>query len=201
MATHDIVVIGASAGGVEALIAVARTLPADLAAALFVALHIPAHSRSLLPRLLTRAGQLPASHAIHAEPVRSGRIYIAPPNRHLLLVPGRIALSAGPEENNHRPAVDALFRSAASCYGTRVTGVVLSGSLQDGTAGLQAIKRHGGLTVVQDPNEAIYPSMPNSALAQVEIDHVETAAMVGSLLGRLVRLNVTENVKGSDDHP
>jgi two-component system, chemotaxis family, protein-glutamate methylesterase/glutaminase len=201
MATHDIVVIGASAGGVEALVSVARTLPADLAAAVFVVLHIPAQGRSRLPALLTRVGRLPASHAIHAEPVCSGRIYIAPPNRHLLLTPGRIALSSGPEENNHRPAIDALFRSAASCYGKRVTGVVLSGSLQDGTAGLHAIKRHGGLCVVQDPKEATYPSMPNSALAQVEIDHVETAAMLGSLLGRLVRLNVTENVEGSHNHP
>ena len=193
MATHDIVVIGASAGGVEALISIARALPPDLPAAVFMVLHIPAYSPSVLPQLLARAGKLPVGHALDREPIRNGRIYVAPPDRHMLLSGASVRLNAGPQDHNHRPAIDTLFRSAARSYGKRVTGVVLSGALHDGTAGLLAIKLGGGRTVVQDPSEASYPSMPRSALAQVQIDHVATLAELGPLLIRLVREPITDS--------
>jgi two-component system chemotaxis response regulator CheB len=200
MATHDIVVIGASAGGVEALMSIARAFPTDLPAAVFVVLHIPAHIPSVLPQLLARAGKLPAGHALDREPVRNGRIYVAPPDRHMLLSDDSVRLNAGPQDHHHRPAIDTLFRSAARSYGRRVTGVVLSGALHDGTAGLLAIKLGGGRTVVQDPSEASYPSMPRSALAQVQIDHVATLATLGPLIARLVREPITDSDDRSHNH-
>jgi two-component system chemotaxis response regulator CheB len=200
MATHDIVVIGASAGGVEALMSLARALPIDLPAAVFVVLHIPAHTPSVLPQLLARVGKLPVSHAVDREPVRSGRIYVAPPDRHMLLSGECVRLNTGPQDHNHRPAIDTLFRSAARSYGKRVIGVVLSGALHDGTAGLLAIKLGGGRTVVQDPSEASYPSMPRSALAQVQIDHVATLATLGPLIARLVREPISDSDERSHSH-
>lgn len=184
MASRDIIVVGASAGGVEALTALARALPADLAAALFVVLHVPPHARSVLPQLLQRAGKLPAAHARAGERIVPGRWYVAPPDQHLVLRGGCVHLGRGPAENGHRPAVDPLFRSAASGYQQRVAGVVLSGSLDDGTAGLLAVKAAGGLTIVQDPQEALYPSMPLSAIENVEVDHVLTLAEIGALLAQ-----------------
>ena len=183
---RDIILLGASAGGVEALIAVARALPVGLEAAVFVVLHVPPTGASVLPRLLGRAGGLPASHATNGETIQRGRIYVAPPDRHLLVRDGNMMLGRGPAENGHRPAVDPLFRSAALAYGPRCIGVVLSGALDDGTAGLAVIKAHGGVTVVQDPAEALYPSMPRSALKHVTIDHVLGTARLGPLLSRLV---------------
>lgn len=187
MPGHDIVVIGASAGGVEALSQLARQLSPDLPASIFVVLHVPAHSPSLLPRILNRKGPLPASHPEDGEAIRPGRIYIAPPDQHLLLEPGRIRLMRGPRENGHRPAVDALFRTAAMAYGPRVVGVVLSGTLDDGAAGLAAIKQRGGVTVVQDPDEALYSGMPRSALESVAVDHTLPVAGIAELLGLLAR--------------
>jgi len=186
---HDIIVIGASAGGVEALTALARALPADLQAALFVVLHVPAHGKSVLPHLLARAGRLPAQHAVSDEEIRLGRWYVAPPDHHMILRNGRVHLGRGPSENGHRPAVDPLFRSAASEFGQRVVGVVLSGSLDDGTAGLLAVKAAGGVTVVQDPAEALYPSMPQSAIENVSIDHVHSLHEIAQLLARLAHEN------------
>src|SRR4051794_4518299 len=140
MPVHDIVVIGASAGGIEALRALVANLPADLHAAVFVVVHMGANSPSQLAEILDRAGPLPASQANDGDAIQMGHIYVAPPDYHLLLEPGCMRLSHGPKENRTRPAVDPLFRSAAAAYGPRVIGVVLSGALDDGTVGMQAIK-------------------------------------------------------------
>jgi two-component system chemotaxis response regulator CheB len=185
MPDHDIVVVGASAGGVEALADLARSLPADLPAAVFVVLHVPATATSMLPSILSRHGPLPAAHVNDGEPIEPGRIYVAPPDHHLLVRAGHVHLSRGPRENGHRPAVDPLFRSAAGEYATRVIGVVLSGALDDGTAGLLAIKSRGGVAVVQDPDDCLYPGMAASALEHVQVDHVVPAASMGKLLARL----------------
>ena len=143
MSTRDIIVIGASAGGVEALVDLVRGLPANLPAAVFVVMHFPAQSPSAMPQILTRAGPLPAAHARHGEVIRPGRIYVAVPDHHLIVHREVVHLVRGPQENRCRPAIDPLFRSAAVAYGPRVIGVILSGSLYDGTVGLLAIKRHG----------------------------------------------------------
>jgi two-component system, chemotaxis family, protein-glutamate methylesterase/glutaminase len=185
MPDHDIVVVGASAGGVEALADLAVSLPPDLPAAVFVVLHVPSTGTSALPGILSRHGPLPAAHVKDGEPIERGRIYVTPPDHHVLLRSGHMHLARGPRENGHRPAVDPLFRSAAREYGTRVIGVVLSGTLDDGTAGLAAIKARGGLAVVQEPADALYPNMPASALEHVRVDHVQPAAAIGELLGRL----------------
>lgn len=185
MASHDIIVVGASAGGVESVRALARGLPADLAAAVFVVVHISPESPGVLPTVLDMAGPLPAAAAREGEPIRAGRIYVAPPDRHLLVEPGRVHVVRGPKENRCRPAVDPLFRSAALAYGARVVGVVLSGALDDGTAGLAAIKERGGLAIVQDPDEAAFPGMPASALANVEVDHRLRLAEIPAVLARL----------------
>lgn len=187
MSGHDVIVVGASAGGVEALITLVSTLPADLPAAIFLVLHIPAQSPSLLPDILNRAGPLHSLHPADGEAIHSGHIYVAPPDHHLLVEEGVVRVMRGPKENRHRPAIDPLFRSAARTYGTRVVGVVLTGSMDDGTAGLLAIKRRGGVAVVQDPQDALFASMPQSAIAHVEIDHVVPLSSIGPLLVKLSR--------------
>jgi CheB methylesterase len=178
------VVVGASAGGVEALADLAASLPPDLPAAVFVVLHLPPTGTSALPDILSRHGPLPASHVKDGEPIENRRIYVAPPDHHVLLRSGHVHLARGPRKNGHRPAVDTLFRSAAREYGRRVIGVVLSGALEDGTAGLVAIKGRGGLTVVQEPGDAIYPGMPGSALAHARVDHVLPATLARGDGGR-----------------
>jgi two-component system, chemotaxis family, protein-glutamate methylesterase/glutaminase len=192
---HDLIVIGASAGGVEAIAAVAAGLPPDLPAAVCVVLHQPPFGPSRLPDILARSGPLPAVHAQDGAPLLPGTIHVAVPDKHLLVVrggnggpPGAIRLTQGPRENRTRPAVDPLFRSAALAYGPRVIGVVLSGALDDGTAGLWAVRDRGGLAVVQDPDDAAVSSMPFSAISEVGADHVAPAAELGALLGRLARL-------------
>ena len=185
MPCHDIIVLGASAGGVESLAQVMRALPADLPAALFVVLHVPPHGTSVLPAILNRAGRLRAAHAVDGEAVEHGRIYVAPPDHHLLLRRGTVHLSRGPKENSTRPAVDTLMRTAAAAYGSRVVGVVLSGNLDDGTAGLVAIKRRGGVAVVQDPNEALFAGMPRSAVENAAPDHVLPLGMIPAVLREL----------------
>jgi two-component system chemotaxis response regulator CheB len=187
MAHRDIVVVGTSMGGVEALTSLAAQLPADFPAALFVVMHIAPDAPSVLARILNRSGPLPAKAAEDGEPVARGRIYVAPPDRHLLVRPGHVHLSRGPRENRSRPAVDVLFRSAAAAYGPRVVGVVLTGLLDDGAAGLFDVKRRGGLAVVQDPDDALYASMPRSALRATDVDHVVPLVRLGGLLDRIVR--------------
>jgi two-component system chemotaxis response regulator CheB len=186
MPDHGIVVVGASAGGVEALVELAASLPGDLSAAVFVVLHLPATGTSALPEILRRHGPLPAAHVRDSEPIQPGRIYVAPPDHHVLVRTGHVHLSRGPRENGHRPAIDPLFRSAAREYATRVIGVVLSGALDDGTAGLLAIKSRGGIAVVQNPEDALYPGMPGNALEHAQVDHVLAAASMGKLLTRLL---------------
>lgn len=182
MPNRDIIVIGASAGGVEALLNVAGGLPSDLPAAVFVVLHIPAQAPSLLPTILSRAGPLPAQHAEDGMLIQNGRIYVAPPDHHLLVGQGFVRVVHGPRENRHRPAVDPLFRTAAVAYGSRVIGVVLSGSMDDGTAGLLAVKMRGGIAVVQDPADALYPDMPRNAMHQVQVDYSMPVTEIGGLL-------------------
>jgi two-component system, chemotaxis family, protein-glutamate methylesterase/glutaminase len=186
MANRDIVVVGGSAGSIEAVSELVRGLPPDFPATLFVVVHFPGSASSTLPRILARAGALPAWHARDCEPVTTGRIYVARPNCHMILEDGRVRLTSGPKENGSRPAIDPLFRSAAQRYGPRVIGVVLSGNLNDGTAGLMAIKRHGGLSMVQSLDSALYTGMPRSAVDHVQIDHVASPAELGALLPRLV---------------
>jgi two-component system chemotaxis response regulator CheB len=176
-----IVVIGASAGGIEALREVVAELPPEYQAGILIVVHIGT-SPSVLPRLLARVGPLPASHASHGEWIRPGHIYVAPPDHHLLVRGDRMELSRGPRENHSRPAIDPLFRSAARAYGRRVAGVILSGALNDGTAGLLSIKAHGGMAIVQDPADAIVGGMPESALRSVAADHVLAARDIGAFL-------------------
>lgn len=164
---RDVVVIGASAGGVEALKHLASQLPADLPASLFVVLHLPPEGRSVLPAILERAGALSASHPEDGQPFERRHVYVAPPDQHLELEDSRIRLSAGPRENGYRPAIDRLFTTAAHSHGERVTGIILSGALDDGTVGLSNVVSAGGAGIVQDPDEALYPAMPSSAAAYV----------------------------------
>lgn len=190
---RDVVVIGASAGGVEALSALVRELPADLGAAVLVVVHLAAEQKSVLPRILSAAGPLPATHAHGGETIVPNRIYVARPDHHLVIHDDHLRVVRGPRENGHRPAIDPLFRTAAYAYGPRVIGVVLSGAMDDGTAGLVAIKGQGGLAVVQDPNDAVVDAMPRNALENVEIDHVLPATELGRLLPQLIAETAAES--------
>lgn len=182
---RDLVVIGASAGAVPVLLDLATRLPADFPAAVLVVLHVGAH-RSVLPDLLKGCGALAARHAVDGETLQAGTIEIAPPDQHMLVEGDRIRLQHGPKENHARPAIDPLFRSAAHAQGAHVIGVLLSGCLDDGTAGLRAIQQCGGVTVVQDPADAVHPEMPRSALAHVDVDYCVSGADLADTLLRLV---------------
>lgn len=182
---RDIIVIGGSGGALEALRTLARGFKPDLPAAVFVVLHVGAYSN--LAYVLSKAGALPAVPAVSGQRFEHGRIHVAVPGFHLLLHDGHMLLRRGPRENLARPAVDALFRSAAASFGSRVIGVVLSGALSDGAAGLRAIKRCGGMAVVQDPAEALNPSMPGSALRHADVDHVCRMDDMAQLLAGLAR--------------
>jgi two-component system chemotaxis response regulator CheB len=189
MPKRDIIVIGTSAGGIEALRQLVRGLPSGFPASLFVVCHLPADSRSVLPELLSRAGPLLATHPANGDEFLPGHIYVAPPDHHLLLGPDAgIRLNRGARENNHRPAADPLFRSAARYYGSRGIGVVLTGALQDGTAGLLAIRASGGLAIVQDPGDALIAAMPQNAERIAGADHVVRLADLAPLLMELVQL-------------
>ena len=187
MLTKNIVVVGASAGGVEALQRLCAALPADFPAAMFVTQHLSASARSMLPLLLNRAGPLPASSPRDGDAIEPGHIYVAAPDLHMLLRPGKVLMRRGPNENRTRPAVNALFRSAAIAYGGRVIGVVLTGLLDDGTDGLIAIKAAGGMSVVQDPADAEWPSMPQNALKRDHVDRKVPLSGLAELLVELVR--------------
>ncbi len=185
MLGHDIIVMGTSAGGLKALSAIISGLPTQINAVFFIVQHLAADKPSILPQILEDVGSLPASHPTDGEKIKTGRIYIAPPDYHLLVNDGSMRVVRGPQENRFRPAIDALFRSAARTYGPRVVGVILTGFLDDGTVGLQAVKKRGGVAVVQDPNEAEYPSMVKSALRYVKVDHCIPLAEIPDLLVHL----------------
>jgi two-component system, chemotaxis family, protein-glutamate methylesterase/glutaminase len=178
-------VVGASAGGVEALRELVSQLPSSYEGALLVVLHVAPLGTSVLPQILARAGEIEATHAVDGEVVKAGHIYVAPPDRHLRVEDGRLTLDRGPRINGYRPAIDALFRSAADAWGRRAVGVVLSGVLHDGTAGLLAIKRRGGTAYVQDPHEALYPGMPRNAMELVKPDLIADARALGRALAKL----------------
>ena len=182
---RDIVVIGASSGGIVALLDLVRTLPHDFPAPIFVVQHVAADSQSILPQLLSRETPLRAKHPQHGEAVEAGVIYVAPPDHHLLVENDKVLVTRGPKENRFRPSIDALFRSAAYSYGPRVIGVVLTGYLDDGTSGLWSVQRLGGVTIVQDPQDAVSPAMPSNALQYVDADYVVPVAELGALLTRL----------------
>lgn len=188
---HDIIAMGASAGGVEALPRLIGSLPPDLPAAVFIVLHISPQGPGYLPEIIRQSACLPVAHGVNGETIRPGRVYVAPPDRHLQVDATRVRLSRGPRENFHRPSIDALFRSAAESYGPRVTGVVLTGNLDDGTAGLHAVKSCGGTAIVQDPKDALVPAMPESALRNVKVDHCLPLVKMGAVL---VRLAATRNI-------
>ncbi len=192
------VVVGASAGGVEALTKLVRSLPRGYAGTLFVVLHIAPEGASVLDQILERAGALPADTAKDGDVPKPGHIYVAPPNFHLLLNDqGRMALSGGPKENGHRPAVDTLFRSAAAVYGPRCVGVVMSGARDDGTAGLHAVKAAGGTAIVQDPTEALAASMPLGAIEHVAVDAVRPVEEIAALLVELASVEVALEPSGN----
>ena len=182
---RNIVVMGASAGGVEAILNVVRTIPADAQLAIFVVQHIPAYAKSSLAKILANHTQLVCKAAEDGEPIRPGTIYVACADRHLLVENDRVIVSKGPRENRFRPAVDTLFRSAAYAYRERVIGVVLSGALNDGTSGMWSIKRYGGTSIVQEPQEAMFPDMPLGVMNYTQADHVLPSAEIGQKLGEL----------------
>ena len=184
---RNIVVIGTSTGGVAALMALVKALPADFPAPIFVVMHVPADSPSILPQLLSSVSSLPARHPQNGEVVEAGVIYVARPDHHLLLEDDRVLVTRGPKENRFRPSIDALFRSAAYTYGPRVIGVVLTGYLDDGTSGLWSVRRMGGLAVVQEPRDAEQPSMPTNALEFVAADYVVPLTEIGPLLVGLLQ--------------
>lgn len=192
METRNIIVIGASAGGFDAIKKLVGDLPKDFEASLFVVWHISPDIRGVLPQVLNRAGTLHAAHAYDSEAIAPNRIYVAPPDRHLLIEEGRVRVTRGPKENRFRPAVDPLFRSAAYTYGNRVIGVILSGALDDGTAGLWTIKHRGGIAIVQDPLDAEVPSMPENAMREVAIDYSVPVSEMADLLVRLSQEVVAE---------
>ncbi len=183
---HDLVVIGASAGGVEALQRVVAGFPTGLRASICIVLHRATGSTSALAQVLDRAGPLPGRTAVDGEKLQLGEILVGPPDYHLVIEDNHVRLTAGPPERGHRPAVDVLFRSAAASHDERTIGVVLSGTLDDGSAGLAVIKRSGGGAIVQDPEHAKYAGMPRSAIASAKVDAVvpleEVAARIVAMV-------------------
>lgn len=196
---RDIVVIGASAGGLVALREIVSTLPRELPASLFVVMHSTAEYGSRLAEFLSRWGPMSAHIAVHGERIRPGQIYVAPNDNHLTLHRDFVRVTRGPKENGHRPAVDPLFRTAARMYGNRVVGVILTGNLSCGTEGLMAVKAAGGVAVVQSDPE--YPGMPQSAMQHVEVDHVLPLAEIAGVMRRLVTEPIPEQAEAEAEGP
>jgi two-component system chemotaxis response regulator CheB len=185
VASKDIIVIGASAGGFDAIQRLVAGFPLDLPAAIFVTIHVSGKASGILPSIITRSGPLVAANAVDGERIENGRIYVAPPDYHLLLCPGYVQLGHGPRENLQRPCINAMFRSAAAAYDGRVAGVLLTGLLDDGAAGLWEIQQKRGTTVVQDPREANFRAMPESAVRGLNVEYIVRLAEMGPLLARL----------------
>ena len=196
---RDVVAVGASAGGVEALRTLVAGLPPDYPGAVLVVLHVPRDASSALPAILNRSGSLPAASATDGETLQTGRIYTAPNDHHLLVLDGRIRLTRGPAENGHRPAIDPLFRSVARSFGRRAIGVVLSGSRDDGAAGLATIAARGGATLVQDPDDALYPWMPRAAIGHTHPDTVAPAAKLGGLIAGITAMDLPDTPPAAED--
>lgn len=194
MNKRDIIVVGGSAGSLGPLIDLAATLPADLDASVFIVMHISASSPSFLPDILNRSGKLRAVHPHDQDLIEKGKIYVAPPDHHLLIDGDRVSVKKGPKENRFRPSIDALFRSAAYSCGPRTIGVVLSGLLDDGTSGMWNIKQRGGIAIIQDTAEAACPSMPINVLDNVEVDYQVKVSEMASLLADLVKEKIPENI-------
>ena len=188
MANRDVLAIGTSAGGFKALRFLAGEFTRDFPASVLVTIHLSSQFRSALDAILTQAGPLPASFAVDGEKLEKSHIYIAPAERHLIVESGELRPGSGPRENNARPSLDPLFRSVALCCGSRAVGAVLTGTLGDGAAGLQALKQAGGITVVQDPSDAAFAEMPTTALLRSHPDHVASLAGMPALFEKLVRL-------------
>lgn len=186
MANRDILAVGTSAGGVEALTFLAKRFQPGFPASILVTIHLPSYWRSTLDEILSRAGPLPARFAANGEALKKSRIYLAPPDRHLIVDGDRLILGEGARENNTRPAIDPMLRSAAVCCGFRTVGVVLTGTLGDGASGLWAVGQSGGISVVQDPKDAAYAEMPLTALNRARPDHVSSLANMPALLEHLV---------------
>ncbi len=182
MPAQDIIVIGGSAGGLEALAKVLSGIPRNIRASVFVVLHTSPQSGHALPQILERNASLPVAFGVDGEAPKPGHIYVAPPDHHLTFEDGVMSVERGPRENGFRPAIDPLFRSAAKEYGGRVAGVILSGAMDDGTFGLIAVKEAGGVAIVQHPYEAFVPSMPLSAIQNVEVDHIVRCEEIPALL-------------------
>jgi two-component system, chemotaxis family, protein-glutamate methylesterase/glutaminase len=192
MATRDVILIGASAGGIVAMHQLLAVLPADLPASVFLTLHLSPYFSSNLDQVLGRSSQLPVKTAEDLLPIERGTVYVAPPDRHLVFADGVMRLERGPKENLHRPCINVMFRSAAEQYGERAIGVILSGLLDDGAAGLWEIQQRGGVTIAQDPEDAEYPSMPPAAIQGFKVDYVARLAEVGMLLDGLTRQTIDE---------
>jgi len=167
MIHRELVVVGTSAGGIEALQRLLRSLPSNFDATLLIVLHTSSHGGSLLPEIFQRASWMPVTHPADGEVIRKKHVYVAPPDFHMIVEGNLLRVIQGPRENLHRPAIDPLFRSAAASWGRKVIGVILTGLLDDGTSGLMVVRAQGGAAIVQDPATAMFSSMPESALEQV----------------------------------
>ena len=196
MTKRNIIVVGASAGGVEALCELNKHLPSELDASMFVVMHIG--TETMLPQILSRCGTLPAVKAEDGKRYEHGCIYCAPPHCHLSIKDHMTILTRGPRENGHRPAIDVLFRSAARVHRSRVVGVVLSGGRDDGSAGLYAIKARGGVAIVQDPKEAVTPNMPKNALNMVDVDFCLPIREIAEVLVELASGKATDVTESPD---
>jgi two-component system chemotaxis response regulator CheB len=190
MPIRHIIVVGTSGGGIEALRTLVSGLPAEVQVPICVVMHTSPQAPGILADILNRAGPLKATNAVNGERLHPGRIYVAPPDCHLIVEPGKVRVTKGPRENRFRPAIDPLFRSAAQVYGPAAIGVLLTGSLDDGTAGLWAIKQLSGTAIVQDPAEALYSSMPQNAIDHVQVDHIVPLARIAPLLVELTSVPV-----------